>query len=54
MPEAGIRHALAAIAHGKHIVMVMSSADAVAGPLLAVKAKAAGVVYSLPGATSRR
>ena len=33
--------------HGKHIVMVNVEADAVAGPLLARKAKAAGVVYSL-------
>src|SRR5262249_40013314 len=47
IPEAGIRHALATIAHGKHIVMVNVEADAVAGPLLARKASAAGVVYSL-------
>jgi predicted homoserine dehydrogenase-like protein len=47
VPEAGIRHALQAIAHGKHVVMVNVEADAVAGPLLAAKAKAAGVVYSL-------
>jgi len=47
VPAAGIRHALAAIAQGKHIVMVNVEADAVAGPLLARKAKAAGVVYSL-------
>src|SRR5262245_19829057 len=47
IPPAGIRHALRAIAHGKHIVMVNVEADAVAGPLLARKAKAAGVVYSL-------
>jgi predicted homoserine dehydrogenase-like protein len=47
VPPAGIRHALGAIAHGKHIVMVNVEADAVAGPLLARKAKAAGVVYSL-------
>ena len=47
VPEAGIRHALQAIAHGKHIIMVNVEADAVAGPLLAAKAKAAGVVYSL-------
>ena len=47
VPQAGIRHALAAIAHGKHIVMVNVEADALAGPLLARKAKAAGVVYSL-------
>jgi predicted homoserine dehydrogenase-like protein len=47
IPEAGIKHALAAIAHGKHIVMVNVEADALAGPLLARKAEAAGVVYSL-------
>src|SRR5206468_10657251 len=44
---AGIRHALSAVAHGKHIVMVNVEADALAGPLLARKAKTAGVVYSL-------
>jgi predicted homoserine dehydrogenase-like protein len=47
VPGAGIAHALAAIENGKHIVMVNVEADAVAGPLLARKAKAAGVVYSL-------
>lgn len=47
VPGAGIRHALRAIANGKHIVMVNVEADAVAGPLLARRAKAAGVVYSL-------
>ncbi|HEY8442519.1 MAG TPA: SAF domain-containing protein [Xanthobacteraceae bacterium] len=47
VPAAGIRHALEAIAHGKHIVMVNVEADALAGPLLARKARAAGVVYSL-------
>jgi predicted homoserine dehydrogenase-like protein len=47
MPGAGIDHALKAIANGKHIVMVNVEADAVAGPLLARRAKAAGVVYSL-------
>jgi predicted homoserine dehydrogenase-like protein len=45
--EAGIRHALMAIAHGKHVVMVNVEADALAGPLLADKARRAGVVYSL-------
>ena len=39
VPAAGIRHALAAIAHGKHIVMVNVEADALAGPLLARKAQ---------------
>jgi predicted homoserine dehydrogenase-like protein len=47
IPAAGIGHALAAIRHGKHIVMVNVEADALAGPLLARKAKSAGVVYSL-------
>jgi predicted homoserine dehydrogenase-like protein len=46
-PKTGIRLALEAIEHGKHIVMVNVEADAVAGPLLARKAKSAGVIYSL-------
>ena len=46
-PGAGIRFAMKAIEHGKHIVMVNVEADAVAGPILARKAKQAGVVYSL-------
>ena len=46
-PGAGIGFALKAIEHGKHIIMVNVEADAVAGPILARKAKAAGVVYSL-------
>jgi len=44
---AGIAHARAAIASGKHIVMVNVEADVLAGPLLAKEAAAAGVVYSL-------
>lgn len=46
-PKTGIRFALAAIAQRKHIVMVNVEADALAGPLLAQRARAAGVVYSL-------
>lgn len=46
-PAAGIRHALACCAHGKHIVMVNVEADALAGPLLARRAAQAGIVYSL-------
>lgn len=46
-PRTGCRLALDAIAFGKHIVMVNVEADVVAGPLLALKAKQAGVVYSL-------
>ena len=44
---AGIAHARAAIAAGKHIVMVNVEADVLAGPLLAREAEQAGVVYSL-------
>jgi predicted homoserine dehydrogenase-like protein len=47
IPEAGIRHALTAIEHGKHVVLVNVEADALAGPYLADKARRAGVVYSL-------
>jgi predicted homoserine dehydrogenase-like protein len=46
-PAAGVRHALKAIEHGRHIVMVNVEADVLAGPLLAKKAEAAGVVYSM-------
>ncbi len=34
-PAAGVAHALAAFAHGKHIVMVNVEADVLAGPALA-------------------
>jgi predicted homoserine dehydrogenase-like protein len=47
IPGAGITHCLKAIDNGKHIVMVNVEADALAGPLLARRAKVAGVVYSL-------
>jgi len=46
-PAAGIRHVLACCTHGKHIVMVNVEADALAGPLLARRAREAGIVYSL-------
>ncbi len=46
-PGVGIRHARAAIAAGKHIVMVNVEADVLAGPLLAQEARKANVVYSL-------
>jgi predicted homoserine dehydrogenase-like protein len=46
-PRTGIRFCLAAIDHGKPIVMVNVEADALAGPLLAQRARQAGVVYSL-------
>ena len=46
-PIAGIRHALAAIEAGKHVVMVNVEADVLCGPLLAARARAKGVVYSM-------
>ena len=46
-PNAGIAHALAAFDARKNIVMVNVEADALAGPLLARKAREAGVVYSM-------
>ena len=46
-PAAGIAHARAAIAAGRHIVMVNVEADVLAGPLLAEEARRKGVVYSL-------
>src|SRR5947208_4403437 len=38
-PAVGIRHARAAIAAGKHIIMVNVEADVLAGPLLAEEAR---------------
>ncbi|MQX36888.1 NAD(P)H-dependent oxidoreductase [Roseospira navarrensis] len=46
-PWAGIHHARAAYAAGKHVVMVNVEADVLAGPLLAREAQAAGVVHSM-------
>jgi predicted homoserine dehydrogenase-like protein len=46
-PAAGIHHALQCCDHGKHIIMVNVEADALAGPLLARRARQAGIVYSL-------
>jgi len=47
VPEAGVRHALAAIERGRHVIMVNVEADVLCGPLLAQKAAAANVVYSM-------
>ena len=47
IPAAGLTHARAAFAHGKHIVMVNVEADVMVGPLLAREAAEAGVVYSM-------
>jgi predicted homoserine dehydrogenase-like protein len=46
-PIAAVEHALAAFEHGKHVVMVTVEADAFCGPILARRARQAGVVYSL-------
>ncbi|MBB5390046.1 MULTISPECIES: NAD(P)H-dependent oxidoreductase [unclassified Herbaspirillum] len=46
-PIAGVRHALSAIDGNKHVVMVNVEADAMCGPLLAARAKAKGLVYSM-------
>lgn len=46
-PLAAVDHVLDAFAHGKHVVNVTVEADAFCGPLLAARARAAGVVYSL-------
>jgi predicted homoserine dehydrogenase-like protein len=46
-PIAGVAHALAAIEARKHLVMVNVEADSLAGPALAARARAAGIVYSL-------
>lgn len=46
-PGTGIRIACAAIDAGKHVVMVNVEADALAGPLIAKRARDKGVIYSL-------
>ena len=46
-PLAGLAHGEAVIAAGKHLVMVNVEADVLAGPALAAKARAAGLVYCL-------
>jgi len=46
-PIAGARHALGAIEHGKHVVMVNVEADVMVGPILAEKARAKGLIYSM-------
>jgi predicted homoserine dehydrogenase-like protein len=46
-PRAGLRHALAAIEQGRHLVMVNVETDVLVGPVLAERARKAGLVYSL-------
>jgi predicted homoserine dehydrogenase-like protein len=46
-PIAAVDHCLAAFKQGKHVINVTVEADAFCGPLLAHKAREAGVIYSL-------
>lgn len=46
-PAVGITHARGAFARGKHVVMVNVEADVLVGPLLALEAQEAGVVYTM-------
>jgi predicted homoserine dehydrogenase-like protein len=46
-PIAAVEHILGAFRHGKHVVNVTVEADAFCGPMLAQRAREAGVVYSL-------
>ena len=46
-PAAGIDHVLACCTYRRHVIMVNVEADALAGPLLARKAREAGIVYSM-------
>ena len=46
-PEAGARFALAAIEAGRGVAMVSKEAECVVGPILARRARAAGVPYTL-------
>jgi predicted homoserine dehydrogenase-like protein len=46
-PIAGLRHGLAAIEAGLHVVMVNVEADALAGPALARRAQEKGVVFAM-------
>ncbi|MSQ63786.1 MAG: flagellar biosynthesis protein FlgA [Betaproteobacteria bacterium] len=46
-PVAAVEHILGAFRHGKHVINVTVEADAFCGPILAKKAREAGVVYSL-------
>lgn len=45
-PGAGAAYALAAIRHGKHVVMIDKEADSVVGPMLKHLADRAGVVFT--------
>ena len=46
-PVVGTAHALKCIDNGKHIIMVNVEADCMVGPILAERARKAGVVYAM-------
>ena len=46
VPEAGARHALEAIRHGKHVAMVNKETDVTVGPMLKSLADDGGLVYT--------
>jgi predicted homoserine dehydrogenase-like protein len=46
-PIAGAWHALRAIDEGRHVIMVNVEADCMVGPVLAARARSAGVVYAM-------
>lgn len=46
-PLVGTDHAVTAIDHGKHVIMVNVEADCMVGPLLQRRAQAAGVIYAM-------
>jgi len=46
-PSAAVEHSLTAFRNRKHVINVTVEADALCGPLLALKASQAGVIYSL-------
>ncbi len=46
-PIAAVEHCLEAFSHGKNVINVTVEADAFCGPLLARRARDAGVIYSL-------
>lgn len=46
-PEAGARHGLAALAQGRHLVLVNKETACTVGPALAAMAQSAGLVYTM-------
>ncbi|GAB3618243.1 Gfo/Idh/MocA family oxidoreductase [Okibacterium endophyticum] len=46
-PLVGTFHAVTAIDHGKHVIMVNVEADCMVGPILRRRAEAAGVIYAM-------